>query len=653
MAKQREKTEDYNEAYNQAWTSFGPWQTEARRDVQAKVGDIYTAKEKQRLRLRGSDVLSIQLIRRLIKWVAGYQADNRKAIRYSPIDNFDDQTATDLTDVLSWVMQHSSGYEIVSKAFEQALTTGLCLVNTFNDSNRDTRLDHYFYNQFLLDPSFTRLDLHDCRYGILRKFITKDQAKILLPEQFHGRINNLEDETNDRGGKFPNYVSPIVHGEKLIAYDEFQEKTTKSEIVIINRVTGQETLFDGTKKQADEQIPVILQANGIDPNIITTITRIKETVEVSAFMNGEHFVTALDPFGMDDFSFTPVWCYFDPEHDRLDWKLQGFVRGLKEIQRAESKRIVAMIAWYENSISQGLDFEEGSLKDPEDAWATGAQPRMFTAGALQNGQARDRQMPAFPSGNIELHQILEDSMAKTIGLTPEMMGALPEGTNAEISGLVTQLRIGAGMVGQRTLFDDLSTSQNLIGDKLLKLIQKYPIEKIKRILGRDPSQAFFDRNFGRFDAVSAEAAMSDTQKNTRYQELLSLKRLSRDLGEAQVITMADLLEHAPTEINTELLLKIQQREEEATQAQQAAAEQQSQIQEVTMDLLQSQATQAKAKASESPSIAIKNMTQAELNSAKADSEKADIGKGALDSAIEIRKLQLEEQKLTQPLQKGK
>ena len=41
---------------------------------------------------------------------------------------------------------------------------------------------------------------------------------------------------------------------------------------------------------------------------------------------------------------------------------------MKEIQRAESKRVISMIAWYENSIANGLDFEEGSLVDMEDAY---------------------------------------------------------------------------------------------------------------------------------------------------------------------------------------------------------------------------------------------------------------------------------------------
>jgi len=649
---------DFDEAYSQAWSSFGSWQTEAQKDIRAYLGDIYTAKEKQMLRNRGSDILNIQLIRRLVKWVAGFQADHRKGIKYSPIEGSDDKTASEMTEIVSLVMQLSLGYETISKAFEHALKTGLSLVNTFNDAQGTTRLDNLFYNQFILDPNFTRLDLHNCRYGIIRKFISKDQAKILLPDSLHSRIATIDDEHPATDEKFTNYTSPIVaHGRKMLAYDEFQERTTKEEIVLINRSTGYETVWEGTKKQLREQGPYLMQLAGIPAEAMISITRQKETIKVSSFLNGEHFDTQTDPFGLDDFSFTPIWCYYDPESDNFSLKLQGFVRGLREIQRAESKRIVAMTAWYENSIAQGVDFEEGAFTDPADAFATGGKPRQVAEGMIE--KVRDRVTPPLPSGNIELHQILEDSMAKTIGLTPEMLGNLPSGNADQISGLVTQLRIGAGMTGQRGLFDDLSTSQNIIGDKVKKLIQSYPIEKIARMLGKPPTQAFKAKVFGKYDAVTSEAALTDTQKNTKYQELLAMKKLGAEIGDPAPITWGDLIEEAPIELNIEMMEKMAEREKQANQQKQASQKQQEQIQNITIDLLTSQAEQARAKASESPATiaekltkAAKNMTAAELDEAKSAGAEVDIGNSTLNAAIEVSKLGLEREKLRQPQSSG-
>jgi len=656
MAKERDKKADYTEAYNQAWPSFGAWQAAAKKDIAAYLGDIYTADEKQRLRLQGRDILNIQLIRRLVKWLSGFQADHRKGIKYDPIEGSDDRAASDFTDLVSYVMQRCNGYEVITKSFEHALKTGLTLVNAYNDVNSNTKLDHFFYTQFLLDPSFTRLNLSDCRYGIIRKFITKDQAKILLPEGQHGKVDKIDNERQGTDEKFPNYVTPLVHGQKMIAYDEFQERTTKEQIVIINRFDGTEQEWQGTRKQLDEQLPILLQMRGIPAESIAVINRLKETVEVSAFLNGEHFNTEIDPFGIGDFSFTPIWCYYDPEYNLFDWKLQGLVRSLREIQRAESKRILSMISWYENSIANGLDFEEGSLVDLEDAYATGTKPRMFKEGALAGNRARDRQVPAFPGGNLELHQILEDSMTKTIGLNPDMLGEQPQSTKNLISGVLSQIRIGAGMVGTRTLFDDLSTSQNIIGGKILKLMQQYPYEKVVRILGRQPAESFSSKDFGTFDTVVSEAPITDTQRNTRYQELMNIKRSGAEMGDPAPVSWGDLIELAPIEMNTELLEKMQKQEQAAMEQSQRQIQQQNQLQDMTIAALDSTIQMQNAAAMESRADAIKSLTAAELNEAKSSGVPIDIQMKnqaqTLKTISDLGRLSIEQQKMNQPPQKA-
>ena len=651
---QREKKQDYNEAYNQAWPSWGLWQSEAKKDIQAYLGDIFTAEEKKRLRLRNSDVLNIQLIRRLIKWVAGFQVDHRKGIKYDPVEGGDDITAGDMTEIAIWAMQHNGGYGIISKAFEHALKTGLSLVNIFNDSNGDTSLDHLFYNQFVIDPNFARIDLKDCRYGIIRKFISKSQAKILLPQRFHERIDAIDDEMAVTDGKFPNYTTPIVHGRKLLAIDEFQERTTDTKIVIINRKTGREQIWNGTRAELDQQLQLIVQQTGADSSMFSTVTRTIDTVDVSVFFNGVHFATARDPFKLQDLSFTPIWCYYDPEYDRMDWKLQGFVRGLKEIQRAESKRIIAEIASYENAIGAGLDFEEGALVDEEDAFVTGHRPRKFVEGALSSKRVRDRQLPIYPPGNLNLHQVLEDAMPKTIGITPEMLGLIPEGTREQISGLVNQMRIGQGTIGLRTVLGDLDSSQNSLGGKLQKLIQRYPISKLRRILGREPSKQFQIRKFGKYDSATSNAPLTNAQRKTHYQELITLLELGAKVGKPFPAEWTDLLETGALQVSGKQLQKIKQREQLAIQQTRRQIQQQNQLQDVTIKALMAQIQEDETQAVERKTKAMKNLTASELDKAKTAEklDSIDTNKTAnlINAAVEVEKLEIERQKLTLPIQ---
>ena len=178
---ERDRKNEFNEAYEQGWSAFSSWQAKAKSDIEAVLVDAFTARDRNKLLKQGRDKLSIPLIRRNVKMISGYQRKNRLTIKYDPIEGADEETANQLTGIGSWSLGCSNGYNVISDAFENALITGINLVNLYNDREYYTKLDRIGYNQFILDPHFTKIDLSDCHYGILRKHISRQAAKILLP----------------------------------------------------------------------------------------------------------------------------------------------------------------------------------------------------------------------------------------------------------------------------------------------------------------------------------------------------------------------------------------------------------------------------------------------------------------------------------------
>ena len=655
MATDIDRQKDYNEAYSHAWAAYGDYQAEAHKDLQAYLGDIFTAEEKKTLRLRNSDLLNIQLIRPIIKWVAGFQADHRKGIKYDPIEGGDVETANDFTELGTAVMQRNKGYNVITKAFEHALKTGLCLVNVFNDTNFQTKLDHFFYNQFLLDPAWTKLDLSDCNFLMMRKFLTKADAKIILPEEFFKDIDAIDVDRTNTDDKFPNYLSPVQFGHKMFPYDEFQQRDTEQQKFIIVKPTGKEIPFNGTDKELTD-IFQLLQSQGIRTELLSPITKTVSVIKVSAFLDGKHITTKTDPFGIGDYSATPIQCFYDPEYDQMKWKLQGMVRSLKDIQRAETKRIISMIAWYENSIANGLDFEEETLVDMEDAFKTGPGPRMFKKGALSGEKTRDRITPPIPGGMIDLHNILVELMPKSVNVNPDMMGLPPDANRAQISGILSEIRIGSGMVGLRGLFDDLSQSQNVIGRKLLKLYQQYPTEKIIRLLGRQPSQKFKESKAAEFDAATAEGMLTDTQRNAQYLELITLIELGAKLGRPFPAEWKDVMELGTLQISKKMLDKISQKEQQQAQQAKLQLQQQNQLQQITIQALTAQMAEDMAQAQERRAQAEQNMASAGFDRAKTIAQIADLESKPIErllkQAVAIEKIGIEQQKINQPAQTG-
>ncbi|KKL56439.1 hypothetical protein LCGC14_2245390, partial [marine sediment metagenome] len=379
MATERDRESDFKEAYDQSMAAFGAWQQLAKNDLKVYLGDPWTPKDKLRFIKEKREAMSFPLIRRIVKWISGYERDNMLSIRFDPIEGGDDNTAEQFTTINTWVMSHRNGYNTRSDGFEGCLKAGMNLINVYNDRNSDTSLDRFGYNQFLLDPTFTRRDLQDCHYGMMRKYITKDDAKMLLPgkESFINKLGTGTDSgTIGQDDKFPYYPRPMLYGDKLLAYDEFQQRTTIEQKIILIKPLNKEIIWKGSKAALDRQIQLLVQ-QGLPPEMLSVISRWTDTVEISTFLEGQETSNGIDLFGIGDLSFTPIIAYFDPDFDRMEMKLQSVVRGLVDSQRAADKRMMSMMAMFEQQVGAGLDYEEDALVDDEDAFTTGSgKPRL-------------------------------------------------------------------------------------------------------------------------------------------------------------------------------------------------------------------------------------------------------------------------------------
>lgn len=606
MAKETDRQKDFEEAYNQAWSAWSSWQEYAKTDLQSYLNHCWTSKDKKFFDLHNREMMSFPLIRRTIRLISGYQRAHRLAFRYDPIEQTDDITAYQMTALVQWAMNYCKGYNIISDAFEGSLITGINLINVYNDRLHNTYLDRLAYNQFLLDPNFRKRDLSDCHYGIIRKQITADEAKILLPDK-EKEIDDISAKTGD-DGKFSNMPRMKLYNEALLNYDEFQRRTTVRQKTIIDRFSGQEHIWEGT----EAQLKIIL-ANFPQ---LTTVTNYVPSIEVTAYLNGQEIGHEIDPFGVGDFSFTPVIGLWYPESDSMETRLQGLVRGLKDSQRASDKRIMAMISVFEQQIGPGLDYEEGTLVDEEDAFKTGpGKPRKFKKGALTTNAARDRLAPEIGQSSFQLQQLFEGMIPKIVNLNDEMFG-MPEKGNLQIAGVLAKLRQGAGLIGLQDLFDNLSLSQSVIGTKYLKLVQQWPIKKIIRVLNQQPAPAFYNQDFGTYDCVCVEGILTDTQRNGFYNDLISLKELGGRLGDPAPVPWSAILKYSPTQVKPELMQEIQRIEQQNAQNAQKQQALQNTIQQLAIEQSKATINSENTQSAERITQSIQNQASANLDKIK-------------------------------------
>ena len=102
---------------------------------------------------------------------------------------------------------------------------------------------------------------------------------------------------------------------------------------------------------------------------------------------------------------------------------------------------------------------------------------------------------------------------------------IDEKGNTQVSGRLAQVRIAQGLRGNRKIFDNVETSQQIMGGLIMTAIQNhYPPGKIERILAETPTEQFYEREFEQYDAVIKEGVRSKSQKDAYYYELVNLKR---------------------------------------------------------------------------------------------------------------------------------
>jgi hypothetical protein len=129
------------------------------------------------------------------------------------------------------------------------------------------------------------------------------------------------------------------------------------------------------------------------------------------------------------------------------------------------------------------------------------------------------------------------------------------------------LRQGAGLVTLQGVFDNLDTSQKLLGNIITQLVQNnWTPGKVARILGEEPAGEFYNRAFSQYDSVTEEAPLTATQKQLALQQRLYLLEMGVP------IPMEDILEYVQFTDKNKTLETIQKQQQAQQQQEQAMAQ---------------------------------------------------------------------------------
>lgn len=615
--------------------------------VRAAAGDTWSKDELHQLNREGREPIEFNIIRRSIEFFSGFLRDNINQIVYGPVEGSDQKTADQFTKLSYYIWDKGLGFPMFLDAADECFKAGIALCGIQMDYSSDfINGDISFYrrtfNSFYLDPTFERLDLSDCGFAITRDLVGREGIKMLLPD-----VNLDEVPRSFRDDKFlhfrPSFNNQSQFGE-LVAYDQYFVRTTRPRKYLVDRNTA--FARDISKYDSEEMERLNFGLNriqrardnaedlGLDlkdiPNVeIMTVQR--PFVELNVMLNGEQVYKGIDNTGIaEHYPFVPLICYMEPSLFSSK-RIQGVAAAEYTNQRQFNKRHMKIQDMFDSVIATGYKYLIGSINDPSELLQSGQNRLIGIDPDNPAGINAVEQLSGInvPASLMEYPRMLDELSLTLANLNQSVLGT-DEGGNSQVSGRLAQVRIAQGLRSNRKVFDNIESSQQILGSLILKCIQaKYPPEKIERILNETPTEQFYDSSFDQYDAQVKEGLRSKSQKDAYYFEL---KELARE-GFVQVPQTAfiDALQVAG----------IDDLREHIEKAQQQQAEQQQKMDEqerVAIQLANSQAvgnlalaeerkgrTAAdQALASERLSEASENRAQAALARAKTITEIADM-----------------------------
>jgi len=547
MLSDNEIRGEFQENYRYSHDYWAPFVKDAQVYTLAASGYTWSDDERKSLIKEGREPIEFNIMRRPLQFYSGYLRDHLNQIIYSPVEGSDQKTADQFTKLSYYVWDKGLGYPTFLDAADESFKSGISLCGIQMDYSKDfINGDISFfkrtYNSFYLDPTFTSINLSDCSFAITRDLVDKQYIKQLLPFVEPKFIDDLS--MSYRDDKFMQYhpeFTTFSRKRNLLAYDQYYKRITKTRKFLVDMKSAYYRDITDLDKQEMDKLKLginrfkSMRENadelGIDEKEIPEIEiRSVERgfVELNIMLNGQRVYCGEDKTGINQtYPFVPLICYMEPSIWMPSQRIQGISSSLWSVQRQFCKRHMKIIDMMDSDISTGFKYLIGSVPDPQDLQQSGqgkiigidpenAPQGMDSVQQLQGGGCN----PAL----VQYQQVL-DQLSLTLANVNESILGVDEGGNTQISGRLAEVRIAQGLRGNRKIFDNVETSQLVLGSLILKTIQEhYPPGKVERILAEQPTEQFYEKEFEQYDAVIKEGVRSKSQKDAYYYELVNLKK---------------------------------------------------------------------------------------------------------------------------------
>ena len=344
--------------------------------------------------------------------------------------------------------------------------------------------------------------------------------------------------------------------QELLAYNEYWKQRYKKGWLLVDKITGEQKPWKGDKNR-------LQMMQKFFPNL-AVIEGYYKTVEYNVIVENRLLYSGEDPWGIGEYPFVPVYSVFEPSYDLFQWKIQSLVRLLRDPQEEYNMRKSKLLDIVDSQIGSGWKVKSGAVSNPKSLFQTGQGKIIFFNPGFELSDAERIDSPNIPESLFALQDSFDKDMVEMVDIANA-----GSDTTDRMSAVLFQMKQSMGMLGLGPIFDNWREAQYQLSKKVLKMIQKYTPEKVKRIIKEEPTPEFYNGTFLEYDVNIIETVMTDTQRQQAFLQAWAMQAPTEMLWEL-----------APFPIQKKFKEKMEQQQQAQEAAAQAEMEDKKQINEL-------------------------------------------------------------------------
>ena len=493
-------------------------------DFEFEQGLQWDPKDVTELKEAGILALTINKIKPIVKLLTGIERQSRNDFKAFPEGGEDEITSDVVNRLLKNVSKNSRIQVKHSEQFKNGSIGGMCFIEPYIDYsfdliNGDLKWKKISGRDIYFDPDFQEYDLSDCKFIIkITKDLTKDDLYILFPDDekkidkiSDGKINidklqgvesinvplTSEYYKADRAGE-------IEQDDSVDRYDladyYYKEMRTRYYVAIPQRGIMKE--FDD-EETANEFISQIGEGQILKRNV--PVIMHAQVIGETEFYNDVCW-------SYPRWKSYPIIPYFaeliTEDLKDYDLKIQGIVRGIKDLNLEYNKRRTQELRHLNSSANSGFDIEEGQMSPEEEVKLKrfGSSPGVVIKRKKGTPPISRIQPMALSQGHSQLAAENAQDLKEASGVNPDLLANDSQSQSGR--AILFKQRQGLQMIQE--MLDNFGETKRLTGKFILsQLSELFTVESAMRVLG----DAFIVDNFTVPTSVVLDRALGKVRED--------------------------------------------------------------------------------------------------------------------------------------------